>query len=263
MRYLLPALCATLLMPTLAGARPVVIVAELYPPATFMKGGEAAGIDVDIVRTILDRLGVQYEIRLLPWARSWAMLQTGAADIGLHVSYNDERSRFVTWPKNWVWRADFVFMTNQATKAAYDIRSYDDVRRSGLAVGIVNGDSYHQTFWDAFPSPRRGEQKYDPQLEAAVDAATNLKKLAVNHIQLFPTPLLVGNYMTRNGEYEGVTRYDWVLFSKPYPSAFSRLSTYSDAKYPNIQALMQAYDAELEKLKSRPAEYLKFFQRYD
>jgi polar amino acid transport system substrate-binding protein len=245
-------------------ARPLVIVGEEYPPATLNKNGLAGGIDVDVARAVFDRLGVAYEIKLMPWARAWAMLKAGEADVGLHVSQTEDRAPYVYWPRNWVWQADFVFMTNRGTKAAYDIKNYADARTSGLVVGIVNQNAYHPSFWEAFPSPHRIDQQYDKQLNPAVDVATNMRKLAANRIQLYPLPLTMGKYMIReNPALEGLTHYPWILFSKPYPNAFSRQSGYSDAKYANIQILMQAYDAELGRLKSHPDEYQKFLSRYE
>ncbi|PRC94643.1 hypothetical protein [Solimicrobium silvestre] len=190
------------------------------------------------------------------------MLKSGQADVGLHVSYTEERAHYVHWPKNWVWKADFVFMTNQKTKAAYPLHNYDDVRRSGLLIGIVYNNAYYPNFWEAFPSPDRAHQHYDAQLDPATDAATNLRKLEAGHIQLFPTPLVLGTYMIRSMKLANVTYYDWILFTKPYPNAFSDASTYSTTRYPNINALMQAYDLQLARLKSDQIKYQQFIQRY-
>jgi len=240
MRLLSLALIAAACLAGAAQAKPLVIVAEDYAPATFMADGKPAGIDVDVAKAVFDHLGVPYEIRLTPLARAWEMLKTGDADVGLHFSISDERAPFVHWPKNAVWIADFVFMTNDATKAAHNLESFDDVKKSGLTVGIINQNAYNPAFWEAFPSPDRANQHYFPQLAPASDAQTNLKKLEANHIQLFPFPLILGSHLVKDLHLTGVTHYDWVLFSKPYPNAFSDKSTYSDAKYPNIQALMQA-----------------------
>lgn len=258
-RWLLP--LVWLLMSLLPQARPLVIVAENYIPTSFVQNGEPAGLDVDVAKAVFGHLGVPCEFRIVPWARAWDMLKSGEADVGMHVSQNDERAAYVHWPANWVWMADFVFMTNRKTLSAYSLHSYDDVKRSGLSIGIINENSYYPGFWSAFPAPPG--QHYNKQLEPAVDAAANLRKLAANHIQLFPIPLLVGEHMAKEMHLDDVTHYDWVIFSKPYPNAFSDRSTYSDAKYSNIGALMRAYDAELGRMKADAAEYHKFIQRYE
>lgn len=243
-------------------ARPLVIVAEEYPPTTMEENGNAVGVDVEIAKTVFDRLGVPYVIKVIPWARSWELLKNGLADVGLHVSYNAERAQYLHWPKNSVWKADFVFFTNQRTKKAYNFTNYDEVKRAPVVVGITNANSYYPSFWDAFPSPDKLHQHYYPQLEAADNAMTNMKKLEANHIQLFPAPQIVGDYFIHELHLKNVTQYDWLLFSKPYPNAFSDKSDYRDARYPNIEALMNAYDAELGRIKSNDREYQKFFQRY-
>jgi ABC-type amino acid transport substrate-binding protein len=255
-------LFSILLLAHAVQARPLVIVAEVYAPATFIEDGHQAGIDIDVAKAVFDRLGIAYEIKLLPWARAWEMLKAGDADVGLHVSYTEDRARYVRWPKNPVWQADFVFFTNQATRTSYDFKNYEDVKRAKVRIGIINENAYYPNFWEAFPSPDRARQNYYAQLEAANDAATNLRKLERNHIQLFPIAKILGMYMVRDMHLENITYYDWVLFSKPYPNAFSDKSNYSDARYQNIQAVMQAYDTELGSMKSNSQEYQKFFERY-
>ena len=253
---------AALLVADAAEAAPLQIVAEDYAPATFMANDAPTGIDVDVAKAVFDHLGVAYEIKLMPWARAWEMLKAGDADVGLHVSVNDERAPYVRWPKNSVWNADFVFMTNAETKKAYDFTSYDEVKKAPVEIGIINGNSYDMGFWAAFPSPDRANQHYYQQLQPVADAATNLRKLDANRIQLFPIARILGVYQAHQMHLGNVTAYDWVLFSKPYPNAFADHSKYSDAKYPTIAALMQAYDDELGRLKSNPAEYQKFIDRY-
>lgn len=253
---------AVLLQSANAENRPLVIVAENYAPATFIDNDQVTGFDVDIAKAIFDHLGVSYTIQLVPWARAVYMLKNGQADVGLHVSRTDDRAQYLVWPKAAVWDADFVFMTTEEIKSKYDIKSYDDTKRYGLSIGITQNNSYYPSFWQAYPSPNRDNQEYNKQLDPASDAATNLRKLAAGRIQLFPFPLILGNYMASMMKLDNITHFDWVIFSKPYPNAFAIASTYSSKKYPNVQALMQAYDLELMRLKSEPAKYNQFFQRY-
>jgi polar amino acid transport system substrate-binding protein len=245
-----------------AAPRPLVIVSENYAPSTFIENNRIVGFDVDIAKAVLDHLGVQYTIQIVPWARAYAMLKNGQADIGLHVSYSAERANFMRWPTTPVWVADFVFMTTQNIKSRYDVKSYDDTKRFGLAIGVIQNNSYAPAFWDAYPSPNRENQEYNKQLDPAADAATNLIKLAAGRIQLFPFPLILGKYMTRVMKLDNLTNYDWVIFSKPYPTAFGNASKFSTATYPNIWALMRAYDKELAHLKSDRAQYSQFFEHY-
>jgi polar amino acid transport system substrate-binding protein len=259
----LAALWLAVLMHTAdAQTRPIIIVAENYAPATFIENNQITGFDVDIARAVFDHLGVSYKFELVPWPRAAYMLRNGQADVGLHVSHTDERAEYLHWPKTSVWDADFVFMTTKDIKSKYDIKSYDDTRRYGLSIGITQNNAYYPSFWDAYPSPNRDNQEYNRQLDPASDAATNLRKLAAGRIQLFPFPLLLGKYMASMMKLTNITYFDWILFSKPYANAFSVASTYSSKNYPDIDALMHAYDLELARLKSDPIKYNQFFQHY-
>ena len=93
----------------------LVVVTEDYAPAAFVKNGEIVGFDVDIARAVFDRLGVSYQIKLVPWARAMNMLKHGEADVGLHVSFSEDRAPYLIWPRNSVWQADFAFFTNDVT----------------------------------------------------------------------------------------------------------------------------------------------------
>jgi polar amino acid transport system substrate-binding protein len=245
-----------------AAPRALIIVAEDYAPATFLDHNQIVGFDVDIAKAVFDRLKVPVQIQLVPWARAYYMLKNGQADVGLHVSYTEDRANYMHWPKTAVWNADFVFMTTQNIKSRYDIKSYEDTKRYGLSIGITQNNAYHPSFWQAYPSPNRDNQEYNKQLDPASDATTNLIKLAAGRIQLFPFPLILGNYMARTMKLENVTHYDWVIFSKPYPNAFSNASAFRTPDYPNISALMKAYDEELARLKSDRTRYNQFFEHY-
>ena len=245
-----------------AQTRPLIIVAENYAPATFIENNQITGFDVDIAKAIFDRLGVSYKIELVPWPRAAYMLKNGQADVGLHVSQTEDREQYLHWPKTAVWDADFVFMTTQDIKSKYDIKSYDDTKRFGLSIGIIQNNAYHPSFWQAYPSPNRENQQYNKQLDPANDAATNLRKLSIGRIQLFPFPLILGKYMASMMKLDNITHFDWIIFSKQYPNAFANASTYSSKSYPDIQALLRAYDVELARLKSDPATYNQFFQHY-
>ena len=73
---------------------------------------------------------------------------------------------------------------------------------------------------------------------------------------------ILGTYTSRKMNLNNITYYDWPLFSKPYPNCFSDASTYHDATYPDVRALMQAYDRALERLKSDKPKFDQYFHQY-
>lgn len=52
---------------------PLKIFTEDSPPANYSKNGKPAGMSVEIVREILNRLGEKVEIEIVPWARGYSI----------------------------------------------------------------------------------------------------------------------------------------------------------------------------------------------
>ncbi|HEX8955450.1 MAG TPA: transporter substrate-binding domain-containing protein [Burkholderiaceae bacterium] len=228
------------------------ICAAPLPPYVYLKQGVPAGIELDVAHAVFDPMGVQFKVDVVPFARCQLEIQTGQADAALTYSPTPAREAIAYFPKTAVWRISYLFFTNAATKARYDIRGLDDAKRSGLSIGVVRGASYHDEFWKVFPRRETPiNDGYDPALIAAADTQENFHQLALNHIQLFPQDMSAGLWAARAAGQTPVW-YDTVLFSKEYSTAFSKASTFSSAHYPDIAALMKDYDARLEAFKKTP-----------
>ncbi len=230
------------------------------PPYSYLKDGVAVGIDVTVAHAIFDPMGVPFKVDIAPFARCQLELQTGQADVVFNFSKTPEREAIAYFPKTAVWRISYVFFTNAATKTRYNIRGLADAKRSGLSIGVVRGASYHAEFWKVFPRHDTVQNEgYDPALIAAPDTRENFHQLTLNHIQLYPQDLAAGLWSAKQA---GLTPlwYDTVLFSKEYPNAFSKASTFSNARYANIEALMKDYDSRLEAFKKTPQYRTLFAQ---
>jgi len=228
------------------------VCAAPLPPYVYLKDGVASGIEVDVAHAVFDPMGVPFSVTIAPFARCQLELQTGQADVVFNYSPTAARREIALFPETAVWRISYVFFTNAATKAHYDIRGLEDARKSGLTIGVVRDASYHDEFWKVFPrrdSPVNGG--YDAALIPAADSAENFHQLALNHIQLFPQDLTAGQWAAKAAGQTAVW-YDTVLFSKEYPNGFSRASSFADARHPDIASLMKEYDQRLEALKKTP-----------
>ncbi len=74
-----------------------------------------------------------------------------------------------------------------------NFKGYETAVKNKMKVGIIQGNSYHSSFWKAFPykdgsTSFQGEYKknLNSQLEEARQLASNLRKLAVGRIDIFP-----------------------------------------------------------------------------
>ena len=127
-----------------------------------------------------------------------------------------------------------------------------------MKVGVTSGNSYHPSFWEAFPyQDPPTNTKLNAQLDGAPSLDMNLFKLAKNNTQLYPVDRTVGLYnlaVLKKSEpgknIEAIVPYEnFVLFSKKYPMPFAKKSDYKDARFADIQAVAQAFEKELKAMK--------------
>ena len=227
-------------------------------PYVYLKQDIPAGVEVEVAHAVFDAMGVPFKIDIAPFARCQLEIETGQADAIFTYSRTPAREVAAYFPRTSVWRISYVFFTNAATKARYDIHDLEEAKKSGLAIGVVRGASYHDEFWKVFPMrDTQVNGGYDPALIAAADTQENFHQLALNHIQLFPQDLSAGVWAAKAAGQTPVW-YDTVLFSKDYSTGFSKASTYSSTRYADIVALMKDYDAHLEAFKKTPQYHALF-----
>jgi polar amino acid transport system substrate-binding protein len=201
------------------------VCAAPFPPYSYLRNGKPAGIDIEVAKTLFGQLNVPFSVKIEPFARCQEALKSGAADVGLAVSNKQDRKAYLYFPKNAVWKTNFVFFTNQKTKRKYDIRSIEDAKRNHLKIGIVRGAIYHESFWDAFPGQDPAiNEGYNPALVPAPDTATNFRQLQLNHIQLYPQDRIAGLWEAR-AEHTVPCYYETVLFSNTTCMPFQSLPT--------------------------------------
>lgn len=220
------------------------------PPYSYLEKANPAGIDVEVAKEIFGQLKVPIVIDIEPFARCQLALKTGDADVGFAVSDVLDRRDYVDFPKNYVWQISYVFFTNKATRQHYSIHELEDAKRNNLQIGVVRGAAYNADFWGVFPGQDKSvNEGYNSSLAPAPDTATNFRRLDQGFIQLFPQDRIAGLWAAKLTGDAVPYYYDDVLFTKDYPNAFSKASRFSNATYPNIAALMAAYDEKLAEFK--------------
>lgn len=238
-------------------ARRLIVVAEPHAPYE-MRGrqGTVVGYDIDLLSVIFRQLGVDFEVRLLPWRRAWAQMQSGEADVSLSTSANAERALYAYFPTQSMWEAEFVFFT-RADSVSLCGADIEQATRSGLTVGVIAGNSYHPDFWASFPYRDPQRTKLHPQLQEGLSSEVNFRKLAKSRFELFPFDRIAGVYeIHRLGLQDSIAPCDKVLFTKVYSAAFSKASS-----YPGIQQLVARFDEELAAMK-RSGEHQKILGRW-
>jgi len=123
-----------------------VRVRENAYPNYFFKDGQWQGIDVDIVRLLMEHAELNYEFVPMPFARALKAIDTGGVDIILNLVKNNERSDYMDWLGP-VREHETALIVQQA-HAHEKIDGFPDLiataHKHGLKMGYALGTSFSE-----------------------------------------------------------------------------------------------------------------------
>lgn len=232
----------TALLPLLvfADGRPVMqIVTSEYPPFEYSEDGRIVGTDTHVIRQVVEAMGYEPRIELLPWIRAEAQVRRGEADMVYSLTYSDARADFYhfTDPINQVQDVFFALRDSNI-----DWQTMDDL--NDLRVGISASYSYAPEFmnWiEAYPAGVTRVSHEQPEL-------TSLRMLVHRRIDLFiceqsVCEYLLAKYTDEEPELSRVRPIPGIVGeSRPFRAAFSRQN-------PEGEALRDAFNRALHELK--------------
>ncbi|MDM8550511.1 transporter substrate-binding domain-containing protein [Desulfobacterales bacterium HSG2] len=81
-RKLIAALTLSILLfsPAIVPAEKLVIATTAWPPYIIIENGQISGIDVETVRELCRRLGIELRLWDLPWKRALKYMKSGKVD---------------------------------------------------------------------------------------------------------------------------------------------------------------------------------------
>lgn len=152
-------------------ATPLQIYTEEWPPITFSENGKPAGLAVEVVQAIQARLGQADPIRVVPWARAWAMATNNPNVLLFTVTRTPEREGLFTFlgPVA-VGTTDFYALRG----ANIRIRNLDDARELP-SIGV-----YHKAVEEQLLL-----SKGFTNLDTAATPAVAARKLAAGRISVW------------------------------------------------------------------------------
>ena len=172
MRYLL-ALLIVLSLPVLCPAE-LRILGEVSPPGEYLDAdGNPAGVTIELVRELLNRLGVQATIRILPWKRAYAIGLNEDNVALMETTRTAEREDLFKW----------VGPILVVRRIIYGMDTYDkpletiaDLQKGGT-ICVLRGSSNEQYL----------QSLNITQINAVTVPAQCLKMLTADRVQLFYT----------------------------------------------------------------------------
>ncbi len=146
-------------MPVSALAEKLVFATSEWPPYAFTKDGQPSGINVEIIVELCKRLGMESEIRVLPWQRALNYVEGGKVDAIFSVRHTDERATFLHYPAESINTEKTIILAQKGSGIkATNLGDLKDKK-----VGIVRGYEYGLDF-DKYQEIKRTVCDDDAQL---------------------------------------------------------------------------------------------------
>jgi branched-chain amino acid transport system substrate-binding protein len=237
----------------LSFASKLVIVGEPHPPYLFMKGGDVVGIDAEIIKHVMGKLGIEYTFVLCPLIRCLAMLEQGHVDMGVSMSKSLDVENFAHYPVTFTRNAEYVLITNSATKLKFNATSLSYAKANNFRLGVIRGDYYDNRLWQIFPFTDGYKWGYSTDLTPLKGIRQGLKMLSLNRIEAVLGEQDAAGYTALEMGIKNIVHYDFVAFFKAKYSAFSKHSHYKSDKYKDVNQVLSAYEKVLSDFKKSPA----------
>ncbi len=218
------------------------IVTDTWAPYAYEQSGQVLGTDTEIALAVLKRLGVEAQIRLLPWRRCLAMMRAQEADAILAVSITEPRKAFMHFPLEPVSTGVTVFFR----KAQGNISTVDLANPQALRAGAMMGYKYCD---DIDNSPLMKQASRVSSLEQ------NFNKLLRGRLELVVEVESVGFYTLQQMQLSD--RIDIVPDAR-YCEGGNYLAF---AKKPGYEMLAQRFSEALRQFKGTN-EYQAILKKY-
>ena len=119
----------------------VVATHATFPPYEFYKGGEAVGIDLDIMKAICDKLGYEMEVADMDFGSIITAVASGKADVGAAaITKTEDRAKSINFTDSYATGIQSVII-----KSGSGLDSIEDLHGEDIIVGVqqdTTGDIY-------------------------------------------------------------------------------------------------------------------------
>jgi len=154
------------LIKTVAAQDKVTVFSESWPPFIYHKEGRIIGLVTEKVVEILEISEFDYQIKLLPWARSYQLARSTPNTLIFSIFRSPEREALFHWYCP-LMPAEQGFLFRLA-KNPYYLKSLADIRQ--YRIGVMREDLSHQFLRDKGFIER-------VNLDLSADEDINIKKL--------------------------------------------------------------------------------------
>ena len=222
----------------------ITVVTEEFPPFNYTNSetGEKTGLSTDIVKALLKEVGVNAEIKILPWARALHIAEVEKNVLIFSLKRKADRENKFKWVGELVKSKVYLIALKESPIAPS--KTLDDFKPY-ITGAVRDGANAQQLVSDGFK-----------RVFLTSDRDSNWTLLKNNRIDLWCTDIISANHIAKS-------RGDAPSLLKPvYPyEPLSQDGLYLAFSLPTDEALVEKFRAGLKRLKDN-GTYTNILKRY-
>ncbi len=194
------------------------------PPYFMVQEGEVVGIDADLVREAMERLGCGLSLKKLPWARALLELRDGRVDMLSGAYRTPEREQYAYYSNVAGLVSPNILFIRRSDEAGFDPVGLRELLKSDFRLGAQINVSYSDEYSALVQNP-----DYEKNIQYVSRRESLWKMLARNRVDGVVASRLTGLYEIQKLGLNGrITPSSLVVSNKPAFFVFSKASVSSD-----------------------------------
>tara|TARA_B100002003_G_scaffold231095_1_gene241800 strand:+ start:205 stop:1029 length:825 start_codon:yes stop_codon:yes gene_type:complete len=194
------------------------------PPYFKVQEGDVVGIDADLVREAMERLGCGLSLKKLPWARALLELRDGRVDMLSGAYRTPEREQYAYYSNVVGLVSPNILFVRRSDEARFDQEGLRELLESDFRLGAQINVSYSDEYSALVQNP-----DYEKNIQYVSRRESLWKMLSRNRVDGVVASRLTGLYEIQKLELNGrITPSSLVVSNKPAFFVFSKASVSSD-----------------------------------
>lgn len=190
------------------------------PPYFMAQGDEVVGIDADLVREAMERLGCSLSLEKLPWARALRELRDGRVDMLSGAYRTPEREHYAHYSEVVGLISPNILFVRRSDEARFDLTGLRALLESEFRLGAQINVSYSDEYSALVQDP-----DYEKNIQYLSRRESLWKMLARNRVDGVVASRLTGLYEIQElGLSDKIMPSSLVVSNKPAYFVFSKAS---------------------------------------
>jgi polar amino acid transport system substrate-binding protein len=148
--------------------------------------GQLTGLDVELVKAIIQEMNGTIKYTELPWRRLLAYVKLGTYDLAAGASKTSERQAYAFFSNFYRTESNVLFVLKGTVKK-FPFAHLSDIKNTGFQLGITNGYYYGKTFAKLLEDPT-----FKKHVQGVPSDSVNIKKVLRNRINGFIGDMYAG-----------------------------------------------------------------------